>query len=129
MVGWHHRCNGHELGQTPEDDERQGSLACWSPWGHKDWTQLGDWKTTVITIILAFYLYISLFDLHIKDSLSSRAPVTIHNCPQILPLYISPLMRLHPLVTIWLSAPLSYNFSSLLLLSSALFVDTVQLRI
>ena len=28
MAGWHHRCNGHELGQTLGDGEGQGSLAC-----------------------------------------------------------------------------------------------------
>ena len=26
MVGWHHRLNGHELGQTLGDSEGQGSL-------------------------------------------------------------------------------------------------------
>ena len=31
MVGWHHRFNGHELGETPGDGEGQGSLACCSP--------------------------------------------------------------------------------------------------
>ena len=36
MVGWHHRFNGHELGQTPGDGEGQGSLACCSPRGHKE---------------------------------------------------------------------------------------------
>ena len=36
MLGWHHRLNGHELGQTPGDDEGQGSLACCSPWGGKE---------------------------------------------------------------------------------------------
>ena len=36
MLGWHHRLNGHELGQTPGDDEGQGSLACCSPWGSKE---------------------------------------------------------------------------------------------
>ena len=36
MVGQHHRCNGRELGQTPGDGEGQGSLACCSPWGHKE---------------------------------------------------------------------------------------------
>ena len=36
MVGWHHRLNGYEFKQTPGDRERQGSLACCSPWGHKD---------------------------------------------------------------------------------------------
>ena len=34
MVGWHHWFNGHELEQTL-GDERQGGLACCSPWGHK----------------------------------------------------------------------------------------------
>ena len=33
MVGWHHQCNGHELGQTAGDGEGQGSLVCCSPWG------------------------------------------------------------------------------------------------
>ena len=28
MVGWHHQLNGYEFGQTPGDNERQGSLAC-----------------------------------------------------------------------------------------------------
>ena len=35
MVGWHHWLYGHEFEQTP-DDEGQGSLACCSPWGHKE---------------------------------------------------------------------------------------------
>ena len=33
MVGWH----GHEFEQTPGDGEGQRSLACCSPWGHKEW--------------------------------------------------------------------------------------------
>ena len=36
MVGWHHRLNGHEFEQASRDSERQGSLACCSPWGHKE---------------------------------------------------------------------------------------------
>ena len=36
MVGWHHRLNGHESEQIPGDSEGQGSLACCSPWGHKE---------------------------------------------------------------------------------------------
>ena len=35
-VGWHHRLNGHEFEQTHGDSEGQGSLACCSPWGHKE---------------------------------------------------------------------------------------------
>ena len=34
MVGWHHWLNEHELEQTPGDSEGQGSLSCYSPWGH-----------------------------------------------------------------------------------------------
>ena len=36
MVGWHHQLNEHEFEQTPGDSEGQGSLACCSPWGHKE---------------------------------------------------------------------------------------------
>ena len=28
MAGWHHQCNGRELGKTLGDDEGQGGLAC-----------------------------------------------------------------------------------------------------
>ena len=35
MVGWHPQVNGHD-DQTPGDSERQGSLVCCSPWGHKE---------------------------------------------------------------------------------------------
>ena len=36
MVGWLYRFNGHEFEQAPGDGEGQGSLACCSPWGHKE---------------------------------------------------------------------------------------------
>ena len=36
IVGWHHRCNGHEFGQTPGDGGGQGGLTCCSPWGHEE---------------------------------------------------------------------------------------------
>ena len=36
MVGWHHQLNGREFEQTQGDDKGQGSLACCSPWGHKE---------------------------------------------------------------------------------------------
>ena len=48
MVGWHHWLNGHEYKQAPGIGDGEGSLACCSPWGHKesvtterlDWTEL-----------------------------------------------------------------------------------------
>ena len=36
MVGWHHQLNGHEFEQAPGGGEGQGSVACYSPWGHKE---------------------------------------------------------------------------------------------
>ena len=36
MVGWHHRVNGHEFEQALGDGEGPESLACCSPWGHKE---------------------------------------------------------------------------------------------
>ena len=36
MVGWHYWLNGCEFGQTPGDNEGQGSLLCYSPWGHEE---------------------------------------------------------------------------------------------
>ena len=58
MVGWHHWLNGHEFEQTPGDSEGQGSLACCSPWGHKESAmteQLNDnqrvsWKDKISTL-------------------------------------------------------------------------------
>ena len=36
MVGWHHRLSGHGFEQGPGVGDGQGSLACCSPWGHKE---------------------------------------------------------------------------------------------
>ena len=35
-VGWHHWLNRHEFEQARGIGDRQGSLACCSPWGHKE---------------------------------------------------------------------------------------------
>ena len=46
LVGWHHRLNGHEFKQVPGVGDRQGSLACCSPWGCKesDMTEWLNWN-------------------------------------------------------------------------------------
>ena len=36
MVGWHHPHTGHDFEQVPGDGEGQGSLECYSLWGHKE---------------------------------------------------------------------------------------------
>ena len=48
MVGWHHWLNGHEFEQAPRVGDGQGSLACCSPWGHKelDMTEQLNWTVT-----------------------------------------------------------------------------------
>ena len=53
-TGLHHWLNGHEFEQVLEAGDRQGSLACCSPWGRKnraplrDWTEL-NWRWERIT--------------------------------------------------------------------------------
>ena len=36
MVEWHHQLNGHEFEPALGVGVGQGSLACCSPWGHKE---------------------------------------------------------------------------------------------
>ena len=49
MVGWHHWLNAHEFEKAPGNGEEQGSLACCSPWGHKESITMSCyWATTVI---------------------------------------------------------------------------------
>ena len=45
MFAWHHQLDGHEVEQAPGDGEGQGSLACFSPWGHKELDTLSNWTT------------------------------------------------------------------------------------
>ena len=42
MAGWHHQLHGHEFEQALGDGEGQGSLACCSPWGHKE-SDMTEW--------------------------------------------------------------------------------------
>ena len=55
MVGWHHWLNGHEFEQALGVCDGQGSLACCSPWNHKDsrhnWATEWNWFV-LITITL-----------------------------------------------------------------------------
>ena len=53
MVRWHHWLDGHESEQAPGVGDGQGSLACFSPWGHKqsDITEWLNWLN------ISFYLW------------------------------------------------------------------------
>ena len=46
MAGWHHWCNGHELGQTPRDGEGEEGLGAAVQGIAKSRTRLSDWTTT-----------------------------------------------------------------------------------
>ena len=54
MVGWHYRLNRYEFEQAPGDGEGQESLACSSPWGHKesDMTKWLNWTDIYIYIFV-----------------------------------------------------------------------------
>ena len=57
MVGWHHKLYGHEFEQALGVGDGQRSLACYSPWGHKEsdtteslnWTECNLIKISIST--------------------------------------------------------------------------------
>ena len=59
MVGWYHRVDGHKFEQAPGVGDGQRSLACRSPWGHKEsdtteqmnWTELIKFKFDSFRVI------------------------------------------------------------------------------
>ena len=65
MVGWHHRFNGHELGQTSGDGEGQGGLVCCSPWGCMT-QQLNNNKLNVCKMY-----HLNSFDIHTSEIISA----------------------------------------------------------
>ena len=36
VIGWHHQYDGPEFEQALGVGDGQGSLVCYSPWGHKE---------------------------------------------------------------------------------------------
>ena len=63
MVGWHHQLTGHEFKLTPGDREGQESLACCSPWGHKEsdtTQQLNNNKAFMVSYCLPHLLMLHL---------------------------------------------------------------------
>ena len=59
-VGWHYRLDGHEFEQALGVGDGQGSLACCSPWGHKEsdttewmkWTETDGGKVEALTDLI-----------------------------------------------------------------------------
>ena len=70
MVGWHHWLDGHEFEQAVGVGDGQGSLACCSPWGHKesDMTERLNWLMVVLLLVILRNLHTVLHsgytDLH-----------------------------------------------------------------
>ena len=50
MLGWHHQCNGHELGQTSGDGEGQRGLACCRPWCSKELDMTGQLNNNKVSL-------------------------------------------------------------------------------
>ena len=72
MVGSHHWLNGHTFKQTQGDSEGQGSLACCSPWGHKELDMI-EWLSNNIWLVLCLVLVsinISVYKLYIIQDIS-----------------------------------------------------------
>ena len=71
MVGWHHRLDGREFEQAPGVCDGQGSLVCYSLWGHKEldmperlnWTELKE----------EYYIFqeISLMCMHLTGNIQN----------------------------------------------------------
>ena len=56
--GWHHQLNGHEFELSLGDRDGQGSLACYSPGGHKESdTTEGLNDNTTLTLFLGVILW------------------------------------------------------------------------
>ena len=58
MVEQHCWLKGYEFEQTLGDGEGQGSLVCWSPWGHKE-SDMTEWlnKRLIFLTSLLFFIY------------------------------------------------------------------------
>ena len=57
MVGWHHRHDGREFEQAPGVHDRQGSLACCSPWVTKSRTRLSDLTELDALLLIDFEIF------------------------------------------------------------------------
>ena len=87
MVGWHHWLTGPEFEQALAVGDGQGSLACCSPWGHKesDTTERLNWMEQWRSEVLATqsYSYLRPHELqHSRPPCPSPTPRVYPNpCP------------------------------------------------
>ena len=62
IIGWHHQLHRQEFEQTLGDSERQGSLGCCSPWGHRE-LDTTEWLTksqthTIVTAVMVTWPHV-----------------------------------------------------------------------
>ena len=88
MVGWHHRLNGHEFEQAPGDGEGQESLACCSPWDHKELavterlnitTNTTTTEMNLMNILSMMYNYILANTIFLPSLLKLEEQLTIYS--------------------------------------------------
>ena len=108
MAGWHYGLNGHECEEAPEVGDGQGSLACCSPWGHKESTQLSDW-TDWVTLLCSLIPSLQVITEHQTGLplLHSNFPAASHPTPN----RVYMLMLPSPYVLPSLSLTVSTNVS------------------
>ena len=70
MAGWHHWLNGHEFEQDLGDGKGQGSLVCFSPWGHKEsdtteWLNNPRWQMSGLPLDLELLYMVTVTHQHV----------------------------------------------------------------
>ena len=73
MVGWHHQLKGHEFEQALGVGDGQGSLACCSPWGHKE-SDMTEWLSWTELKCTGFCHFIVIYNPPIRTSRVSCRP-------------------------------------------------------
>ena len=62
MVGWHHLLDGHKFEQALGVDNEQGSLACCSPWGHRESDMTERLNSTELTELETINILLKSYD-------------------------------------------------------------------
>ena len=91
MAGWYHRLTGNEFEQVLSFGYGQESLACCSPWGHKNWDMTERLNWTVAWkrlgsiaskyILLLIYKYSSLDEYFLEIIICSKLKLSLERRP------------------------------------------------
>ena len=116
MVGWHHWLDGHEFERSPGIGDRQGSLACYSPWGHKqlDMTEQLNWTDVMNMAEHKLSLWIRVLLLAGRREMNWRRQ-------QFLPQPLPPISSFSPTVP-WLTSVLCLVCISILYECELIFI-------